>query len=108
MTKDVEDKHRFAMAIYIDRKRYTVLLSTTDSGNQATLHKMKDGKVYTVDWNAEHESCSCENFVYKHQGHGTRCKHLVALAEFGVLPKISPERRVFMPPLPERRFERAR
>jgi len=88
--------HRIGLAIFIDNVRYAASVQHTGTGTQIRMdridHKNTDTgrRTYTVDYDHEHESCSCADFVYRHQGRGTRCKHLLGLAVYSLVPKEIP------------------
>jgi hypothetical protein len=44
-----------------------------------------DGTTYTVADTIDGATCDCGDFVFRHDGHGTHCKHVRALRALGLI-----------------------
>ena len=81
---------RHALALLIDSKRYTTTVQVTGSGVQIRMLKEGESEPITVDYDETSEECSCKDWQFRHRDNGTRCKHLVALAKYELVPQEIP------------------
>lgn len=81
MAVEVQGEHDKAPVRYV---------TTVEVAPAGLIFRMRNpkGKVWTMFWSDAVESCDCPDFAFRHEGMGTRCKHLAALAVLELIPTL--------------------